>query len=432
MAEHDPDGGNVEGGFGDSRYLGPFGDQPQPGPSFAPHPMSEPPSPAVAPPVPGQQPVPAPVRRERQSPRPATVIGIAALTSLLIGGGAGYGGARLAERSDRADLPATTTTQSVPPDDPTAEPSSTSAPGGGSSFDAVTVAKKVLPSTVMIKVGRGTGSGFVLDAKGRIVTNNHVVAGAADGTSIRVVFADGRRQTAKLLGRSPSYDIAVIKVKPTRSLHPVAVGNSSRTQVGEPVLAIGSPLGLPGTVTQGIVSARHRPVVVTAGNDADSPTAYIDAIQTDAPINPGNSGGPLVDGRARIIGVNSAILTMGSAQGGQTGNIGLGFAIPINQASAIGTLLIKKGRATYPVIGANVEDRSGGVELISVEGRGPAARAGLRRGDLITRIDGTKITAMEELIVSIRTRRPGQKVVLDYERGSRRKQARVTLGSKVG
>ena len=386
----------------------------------------------LVPPVPVQQPVPAPVRRERQSPRPATVIGIAALTSLLIGGGAGYGGARLAERSDRADLPATTTTQSVPPDDPTAEPSSTSAPGGGSSFDAVTVAKTVLPSTVMIKVGRGTGSGFVLDAKGRIVTNNHVVAGAADGTSIRVVFADGRRQTAKLLGRSPSYDIAVIKVKPTRSLHPVAVGNSSRTQVGEPVLAIGSPLGLPGTVTQGIVSARHRPVVVTAGNDADSPTAYIDAIQTDAPINPGNSGGPLVDGRARIIGVNSAILTMGSAQGGQTGNIGLGFAIPINQASAIGTLLIKKGRATYPVIGANVEDRSGGVELISVEGRGPAARAGLRRGDLITRIDGTKITAMEELIVSIRTRRPGQKVVLDYERGSRRKQARVTLGSKVG
>ena len=121
------------------------------------------------------------------------------------------------------------------------------------------------------------------------------------------------------------------------------MGNSARTQVGEPVIAIGSPLGLPGTVTQGIVSARHRPVVVNAGNDADSPTAYIDAIQTDAPINPGNSGGPLVDGRARIIGVNSAILTMGSAQGGQTGNIGLGFAIPINQASAIGTLLIKKG-----------------------------------------------------------------------------------------
>jgi len=198
------------------------------------------------------------------------------------------------------------------------------------------------------------------------------------------------------------------------------------------VIAVGSPLGLPGTVTQGIVSARHRPVVVNVGNDADSPTAYIDAIQTDAPINPGNSGGPLVDGGARIIGVNSAILTMGSAQGGQTGNIGLGFAIPINQASAIGQLLIKKGRATYPVIGANVKDGSGGVELTSVEGGGPAARAGLRRGDLITKIDGTKVTAMEELIVSIRTRRPGQKVVLDYERGSRPKQARVTLGSRVG
>jgi putative serine protease PepD len=375
--------------------------------------------------------VPAPVRRERQSPGPAAVIGIAALIALLIGGGAGYGGARLAERSDQAGRPATTN-PNPPPGDPTAEPLPTSVSRGGSSFDAVAVAKKVVPSTVMIKVGRGTGSGFVLDAKGRIVTNNHVVAGAADGTSIRVVFADGRRQRAKLLGRSPSYDIAVIKVKPSGSLHPVEVGDSARTRVGESVIAVGSPLGLPGTVTQGIVSARHRPVVVNVGNDADSPTAYIDAIQTDAPINPGNSGGPLVDGGARIIGVNSAILTMGSAQGGQTGNIGLGFAIPINQASAISTLLIKKGRATYPVIGANVEDRSGGVELISVEGRGPAARAGLRRGDLITRIDGTKITAMEELIVSIRTRRPGQKVVLDYERGSRRKQARVTLGSKVG
>ena len=234
------------------------------------------------------------------------------------------------------------------------------------------VAKKVVPSTVMIKVGRGTGSGFVLDAKGRIVTNNHVVAGAADGTSIRVVFADGRRQRAKLLGRSPSYDIAVIKVKPSGSLHPVEVGDSARTQVGESVIAVGSPLGLPGTVTQGIVSARHRPVVVNVGNDADSPTAYIDAIQTDAPINPGNSGGPLVDGGARIIGVNSAILTMGSAQGGQTGNIGLGFAIPINQANAIGRLLIKKGRATYPVIGANVAGqlRRGGADV----GGGPWTR----------------------------------------------------------
>ena len=183
----------------------------------------------------------------------------------------------------------------------------------------------------------------MLDAKGRIITNNHVVAGAADGTSIRVVFADGRRQTAKLLGRSPSYDIAVIKVKPSGSLHPVDVGDSARTQVGEPVIAVGSPLGLPGTVTQGIVSARHRPVVVNAGYDADSPTAYIDAIQTDAPINPGNSGGPLVDGRARIIGVNSAILTMGSAQGGQTGNIGLGFAIPINQATTIGSVVDQEG-----------------------------------------------------------------------------------------
>ena len=392
--------------------------------------MAEPPPPRVAVPALAQQPVPASVNPEPRSTRPATVIALAAVTALLIGGGAGYGGARLAGRTGQLDLPATpapTATRSTPGNDPTTEPS----PRGGSSFDAVAVARKVLPSTVMIKVGRATGSGFVLDAKGRIITNNHVVAGAADGSSIRVVFADGRRQKAELVGRSASYDIAVIEVKASRSLHPAEVGDSAATQVGEPVLAVGSPLGLPGTVTQGIVSARHRPVVVAASNDADSPTAYIDAIQTDAPINPGNSGGPLVDGRARIIGVNSAILTMGSAQG-QRGNIGLGFAIPINQATVIGGLLIENGRATYPVIGAIVADRSGGVELTSVERRGPAARAGLRRGDLITKIDGTKISAMEELIVSIRTRRPGQNVVFDYERGSRRKQARVTLGSKVG
>ncbi len=283
----------------------------------------------------------------------------------------------------------------------------------------------------MIQVGNSTGSGFLLDAEGRIMTNNHVVAGAADGGKIRVVFANGQRQSATLIGRSPSYDIAVVKVKASGALRPLAVGDSDQTEVGQPVIAIGSPLGLPGTVTQGIVSARNRPVVVNGESNADAPTAYINAIQTDAPINPGNSGGPLVDAEARVIGVNSAILTMGSGRAG-SGNIGLGFAIPMNQARVVGDQLIKKGKATYPVLGANVRTTGDGVEVTSVESSGPARRAGLRQGDLITRIDGTSVKEMAELIVSIRTRRPGEVVALDYTRDSSDDQVNVTLGSRVG
>jgi putative serine protease PepD len=184
-------------------------------------------------------------------------------------------------------------------------------------------------------------------------------------------------------------------------------------------------------VTSGIVSAHDRPVVVGEGSDADAPTAYINAIQTDAPINPGNSGGPLVDAAGRVIGVNSAILTLGSTQG-QTGNIGLGFAIPADQARQIGQQLVEKGKASYPVIGATVSDTSDGVQLQTVEDGGPADDAGLREGDVVTRIDDRSVRTMEELIVAIRTRRPGQQVVLDYTRGAGDRSARVTLGSKEG
>ncbi|HZL74827.1 MAG TPA: trypsin-like peptidase domain-containing protein, partial [Propionibacteriaceae bacterium] len=291
----------------------------------------------------------------------------------------------------------------------------------------VEVAKRVLPATVMIQAGRGTGSGFLIDRDGRIVTNNHVVADATDGSRIRVVLSDGRRLNAVLVGRSPSYDIAVIRVSGVASLQPVELGDSDQIQVGEPVIAVGSPLGLPGTVTQGIISARNRPVMVSEGAAADSPTAYINAIQTDASINPGNSGGPLVDAGGRVVGVNSAILTFAASR-----NIGLGFAIPINQAATIADLLIKNGKATYPVIGANVQDVSSGVELGAVDAQGPAGKAGLKAGDLITKMDGQPVLTMEELIVGIRTRRPGDVVVLDYARGSTPGQVRVTLGSKEG
>jgi len=295
----------------------------------------------------------------------------------------------------------------------------------------VEVARRVLPSTLMIEVGDGTGSGFVLDTSGHIMTNNHVVAAASDGARIGVVFADGRRTSAQLVGRSPSYDLAVIKVKGSADLQPVQTGDSAAAQIGEPVVAIGSPLGLPGTVTQGIVSAINRPLVVSASGSADAPTAYINGIQTDAPINPGNSGGPLVDASARVIGVNSAILTMGSSRG-QTGNIGLGFAIPVNQAKVIGTMLIDNGHATYPVIGASVQDDSGGVELTVVDSGGPAYRAGLRTGDLVSRIDDRSVSTSEELIVAVRTHRPGDTITVGYTRGSDDKTARVALGGKEG
>jgi putative serine protease PepD len=393
----------------------------QPAATAVPSPLPESPWAATA--------LPGPRRRGL---RGGTVVLVSALTALLIGGAAGYGGALLA--TDRADTTSPAAGVSAPaPVDPGTSGSARPLPAAPAQANTVEIAKRVLPGTVMIQVGGSTGSGFVLDTQGRIMTNNHVVAGAADGGRIRVVFADGRRQNATLLGRSPSYDLAVIKVRASRRLVPLPIGNSEASQVGQPVIAVGSPLGLPGTVTQGIVSARNRPVVVNGSSNADAPTAYINAIQTDAPINPGNSGGPLIDAAGRVIGVNSAILTLGASQG-QTGNIGLGFAIPVNQANQIGRQLITRGKASYPVIGATVRDASGnrGVEVASVEAGGPAADAGLRTGDLISEIDGTPVTTMEELIVTIRTRRPGQKVVLDYTRGSAARSATVTLGSKEG
>jgi putative serine protease PepD len=439
VVEEDRPTGQADGEPSDSRYFGPFGEPPpthpgaqalpaQPGPTFAPYDASWPPplgQPAMAEGPPGGNTssataiVPA-GHTGRRRPHTASLIAVAAVTALVIGGAAGYGGATLARRTEG---PAVTTAS------PSALPgvTRTPVPPAPPSANTVEVAKRVLPGTVMIQVGRGTGSGFLIDREGRIVTNNHVVADAADGSRIRVVFSDGRRQNAVLVGRSPSYDIAVIKVSAAESLNPVELGDSDHIQVGDPVIAVGSPLGLPGTVTQGIISAQNRPVMVAENAAADSPTAYIDAIQTDASINPGNSGGPLVDAGGRVIGVNSAILTFAASR-----NIGLGFAIPINQVATIADLLIKKGKATYPVIGANVQDGSSGVELIAVDAQGPAGKAGLRVRDLITKIDGQPIDTMEELIVSIRTRRPGDVVVLDYTRGSSAGQVRVTLGSKEG
>jgi putative serine protease PepD len=441
VVDEDRPTGHASGEPSDSRYFGPFGEPPQqppgaygyaePDPGVAPQDATwQPPigQPTVAEATPGALTSSGPTaivpagHTGRGRPRLASVVAVAALTALVVGGAAGYCGATLARRAESS---ATTATSSAPTTPGVTRAPVPPPPGSANTVD---VARRVLPATVMIQVGRGTGSGFVIDREGRIVTNNHVVAEAANGSRIRVVFSDGRPYNAVLVGRSPSYDLAVIKVNGAGTLSPLELGDSDQIRIGEPVIAVGSPLGLPGTVTQGIISARDRPVMVSEGAEADSPTAYINAIQTDASINPGNSGGPLVDAGARVIGVNSAILTFAASR-----NIGLGFAIPINQAATVADLLIKNGKATYPVIGANVQDGSSGVELTEIDPQGPAAKAGLRARDVIIGIDGVPVDGgMEELIVTIRTRRPGDVVVLDYIRGSSRGRVDVTLGGREG
>ena len=418
----------------DARYFGPFGEPPADAAARDEYHL-----PDVTFPPPSAWPPPSPVRVRTGSRavarpprsrglRPGAVIAVAALTALLVGGTAGYGGALLA---GSGSVVTAAPTPAAPSGNGSPAPTVTSSPAPAGPMDTVAVAARALPGTVTIQVGRATGSGFVMDTEGRILTNNHVVADAAQGATIRVSFSDGRRQTATLVGRSPSYDLAVIKVKPAGYLRPLAIGDSDAIRIGEPVLALGAPLGLADSVSQGIVSAVDRPVVVRADGNADSPLAFINGVQTDAAINPGSSGGPLVDAQARVIGINSAILTRGSSDE-QTGNIGVGFAIPINQAKTIADLLIANGKATYPVIGANLREAGGGLVLTSVDRDGPAGRAGLREGDLVTKIDNRRVDETEELIVEIRTRRPGEKVVLEYERGNARARATVTLGSREG
>ena len=304
------------------------------------------------------------------------------------------------------------------------------------------VAAHVLPSVVQIKVntgdGQATGSGFVIDDAGLLVTNNHVVSGAEGRVS--VLFIDGTTTTADVVGTSPSYDLAVLRVK-AKNLTALPLGNSDSIVIGDPVIAVGSPLGLSGTVTTGIISAKNRPV--TAGEQGTNENSYINAIQTDAAINPGNSGGPLVDLEGEVIGVNSAIATLGTQIGGESGNIGVGFAIPINQARRTIEQLINKGEAQFPIIGASLDPSYNGPGArIATDSAsdgtppllkgGPAENAGLRPGDVITAIDGGKVADSGELIVGIRSHRPGETVTLTVKRSGDERQIRVTLAGTKG
>jgi putative serine protease PepD len=297
------------------------------------------------------------------------------------------------------------------------------------------VAQRVLPSVVQIRVEGGTlsrgqlgeGSGMVVSADGLVLTNNHVVESASAGGSVRAVFQDGRTAPVRIVGRDPESDIALVKADNVAGLAPVELGNSDGVRVGQQVTAFGSPLGLGGTVTTGIVSALDRAVSV-GGDEGGALTpgssTVLSALQTDAAINPGNSGGPLVDMQGRVIGINSAIATAGP--GG--GSIGVGFSIPVNQAKRIADQLRTTGRATHAVLGVEVTDdpQRTGARLRTVAPNGSAAQAGLKPGDLVVRFGDQQITTGTELQAAVRSEPPGAAV--DVQLADR--TVRVTLGEK--
>jgi len=318
----------------------------------------------------------------------------------------------------------------------------------GGSVDIPAIAKALQPSVVSIKVvtqaGGDEGSGIVLRADGTIVTNNHVVEAAeSGGGKITVEFNDGKSATATIVGTDPTTDLAVIKAAGVSNLKPATPGDSDKLQVGDAVVAIGSPLGLSGSVTNGIVSALHRSL--TEGGDdqqqqqapgfgqgqgqqqtqSASPTIG-DAIQTDASINPGNSGGPLVSSSGQVIGINTAIATSGSS----SGNIGVGFAIPVNTVKQVTDQLITSGKATHAYLGVGLTDATGdqqGALLANVQSGSPADKAGLKAGDLITKADQQTVDGATSLAAAIRAHQPGEGIVLTYLRDGKSATADVTL-----
>ena len=312
------------------------------------------------------------------------------------------------------------------------------------------IAASALPSVVTLHVSgtaeSGTGTGFVLDGQGHILTNNHVVAPAGSSGDITVTFSTGETASAELVGKDSGYDLAVVRVRGVSGLKPLPLGNSDNVQVGDPVVAIGAPFDLSNTVTSGIISAKQRPITAGGEKGDGSDISYVDALQTDAPINPGNSGGPLVDSRAHVIGINSAIRAADSGRGpesgGQSGSIGLGFAIPINQGKRVAEELISTGKATHPVIGVTLDMKyTGDGAKVGTKGAdggpavaedGPADKAGIKSGDVITQVEGQRVHSGEELIVKIRAHRPGDDLDLKLTRGGKERTVTLKLGSASG
>jgi putative serine protease PepD len=275
----------------------------------------------------------------------------------------------------------------------------------------------------------------VISKDGLIVTNNHVVAGAVNGGNISVILNDGRTVPATIKGTDPLTDLAVIKAEAT-DLTPATLGSSGNLAVGQGVVAIGSPFGLEATVTSGIVSALNRPV--TSGDDEPGSTTVFPAIQTDAAINPGNSGGALIDLAGQVVGINSAIKTAGGSGQSEGGNIGLGFAIPIDQAKPIIDELVAKGKATHARLGVQVGDAqssdglTNGARLGEVTPGGAADKAGLQAGDVVTAVDGKAIASGDALVAAVRSHRPGDEVKITFTRDGKSQTVTATLGSDNG
>ncbi|QDQ99150.1 trypsin-like serine protease [Tomitella fengzijianii] len=329
---------------------------------------------------------------KRVAPRALAVIGVLALAIGVLGGLIGRYTAEVSSSLTSSSV------QLVQPEDESAEPPANR---------TVAIASAVVPSVVSIQVTSpqavGSGSGVVIDGGGYIVTNNHVISKAAtepDTTELKVVFSDGQSVPGRIVGRDTKTDLAVVKVDDVDDLTVARLGDSDRIQVGSDVVAVGSPLGLNRTVTEGIVSALDRPVPLAGdGTDTD---AVIDAIQTDAAINPGNSGGPLVDAQGRVIGLNTAIRTLGADS---SGSIGLGFAIPVNTVAAVAQELIHNGVMHHPEIGVNARtvsnDRVTGAEVANVQADSPAQKAGILEGDVIVKVGDRTIAGSDELTVAV-------------------------------
>jgi putative serine protease PepD len=354
----------------------------------------------------------------------------AAVIAALIGGGVGAGTVALV-RDNATTAPSAGLAFSTQP-----------APAAKVDGTVTAAAAKIGPSVVTINVTSpqegDTGSGVIIRQDGYILTNNHVIATATGGNgTIKVTLADGRTVPATVVGTDPSDDLAVLKVKLT-GLTAATFASSSALQVGQTVVAVGAPLGLSDTVTAGIVSNTARPV--TTG-DSSNDQAVFNAVQTDAAINPGNSGGPLVNLNGDVVGINAAIATDQSSGGLQlpgqqssSGNIGIGFAIPSDEASRIATELISTGKATHAVLGVSVggsATQGSGAVIRSVTSGSPADKAGLRVGDVVTALAGQRIDEADALVAAVRSHAPGQQVKLTYSRGGNSTTVTLTLGESA-
>lgn len=349
-----------------------------------------------------------------------TLVAVAALA--LLSGGIG-GGVAGYLAGDSASGPGRSSFDSVP-----AAKSVSEAPPGS----VQAVAEKVTPSVVQLRVegrgGAGSGSGVVIGQEGAILTNNHVIEAATEGGRITAVFSDGSEARATILGRAPSADLAVVKAEGAKNLRPAEFGRSADLAVGQPVVAIGSPFRLSGTVTSGIVSALNRPV--SARNDQEGVNTVLNAIQTDAAINPGNSGGPLTDMQGRIIGINSAIYSPGGEA--QAGSVGLGFAIPIDSARRIAKELQEKGQATQAVLGVSLAPTDqNGATVSSVVPGSAADAAGIKAGDVIISFGDRRVDSREAVVAAVRSRPPGDKVSIKISSGGSERTVEATLGSEV-